>query len=367
MKIASATVSAVFFLIIGTANAQLVGHWVADDWSGTGSWVDRVSKIPATIQDNPKRSTTLFATPGAVFGISFDGNDAFNVTATNSPVTGAAKFTVLAMFRTNTPGVSNQVGTNWWSTTGIVGAEVGGNHNDWGLKVLLDRRAQGGFMGDSHASGNIVDGRIHTSALTWDGATGACKFYLDGELQGGFTQGLGTIANNGFAIAQFKENGNSAFFTGDIAIVQLYRSIEDIGKLHLALTGCIASAPNYGVGLAGRLGIPTLTPSAAPVFLRNINVLASNSSGTAALGLILVGQQAVSIPLLGGRLLVNPIAQAGTLVPVGGLSIPFAVPDLSALCRTPSALSYRVQVLQLDNAAVGGVAMSPGLRLFLGH
>ncbi len=130
---------------------------------------------------------------------------------------------------------------------------------------------------------------------------------------------------------------------------------------------CIASAPNYGVGLAGKLGIPTLTPSAAPVFLRNINVLASNSSGTAALGLILVGQQAVSIPLLGGRLLVNPIAQAGTLVPVGGLSIPFAVPDLSALCRTPSALSYRVQVLQLDNAAVGGVAMSPGLRLFLGH
>lgn len=169
-----------------------------------------------------------------------------------------------------------------------MGAEVVGNYNDWGLKVLLDRRAQGGFMGDSHASGNIVDGRIHTSALTWDGATGACKFYLDGELQGGFTQGLGTIANFGFAIAQFKENGNSAFFTGDIAVVQLYRSIEDIGKLHLALTDCIASAPNYGEGLAGKLGIPTLTPSAAPVFLRNINVLASNSSGTAALGLVLV-------------------------------------------------------------------------------
>ena len=131
--------------------------------------------------------------------------------------------------------------------------------------------------------------------------------------------------------------------------------------------GCCASQGNYGTGLAGKSGIPTLTTSALPLMGTSFNLMASNSSGVATTGLILVGQQNLSLGFLGGTLLVTPVLQSS--VPLGplGVSIPIQVPDLSVLCGvSPKNLVFYAQVLQLDAAAALGVSFTPGLQLNIG-
>ncbi len=174
---------------------------------------------------------------------------------------------MLAMFRTTTPGHNNSVLQHWWNATGIMAAELSGVHNDWGLKLLADGRAQGGFRYDSYAAGNVVDGKVHTTAMTWDGATGQADFYIDGAWQGTFTQGAGTVSPSGFGIATNQENGTGAFFTGDIAVLQLYTSIENVDNLHRLLVG-----GTYGSGCQGSNGIPKLAFTGESRIGKTLNV-----------------------------------------------------------------------------------------------
>ena len=124
------------------------------------------------------------------------------------------------------------------------------------------------------------------------------------------------------------------------------------------VVACNAASANYGTGLAGKNGIPTLTVDQSPVIASKRKLLVSNSSGTAANALILVGVQSGSFPAVGGRLLVVPLVQTFVNVPSAGLVLPFTVPS--------QCLSVYLQVLQLDSAAIYGISMTPGLRLDLG-
>ena len=95
--------------------------------------------------------------------------------------------------------------------------------------------------------------------------------------------------------------------------------------------------------------------------------MGSNSSGASAAGLLLVGQQPLAFPFIGGTLLVVPTAEAYLNVPAAGFSIPFTVPDLAALCGvSPRSLKFYVQLLQIDPAAAQGVSFSPGMLMKLG-
>lgn len=124
---------------------------------------------------------------------------------------------------------------------------------------------------------------------------------------------------------------------------------------------CQAVANNYGTGLAGSRGVPSLLSSAAPVVGNNIDLLASNSSGAPSSGLIVAGLQAVAVPFLGGELLADTLVLRAAPMPAAGLALPIVVPTV------PCGTEVFLQVLQLDQAAVAGVAMTPGLRLNLGN
>lgn len=134
-----------------------------------------------------------------------------------------------------------------------------------------------------------------------------------------------------------------------------------------AADGCCAQRNNYGTGFAGTRGIPTITTSGRPVFGSTINMTVSNSLGAVTQGLLLVGQQPISVPLLGGTLLVNPLFEAYVPVPINGFTFGFSIPDLSALCGVaPKSLRYYAQFLQLDRGATWGASFTPGLRLKFG-
>jgi hypothetical protein len=139
----------------------------------------------------------------------------------------------------------------------------------------------------------------------------------------------------------------------------VFKAVTINGLAFTRISGCEASASKYGIGLAGKNGIPTLTASAAPKFGTRITVTASNSSGALTPGLVLLGVNSMSMQFLGGNLLVVPLVQTYLSVPAGGLVLSFTVP--SGTCQT-----LYIQALQLDAAAAYGVSMSPGLRLALG-
>ena len=72
--------------------------------------------------------------------------------------------------------------------------------------------------------------------------------------------------------------------------------LDEITINGIGSPSCVPFATNYGTGLAGQNGIPTLTVSAPPKFGANINVMASNSSGSSTQGLVVVGTSSASIP-----------------------------------------------------------------------
>ena len=257
----AAVAMATLALTTSSAHAALIGDWVADDWSGSGNWLDRVSSLVAAPSGNPTVVANSFGTAGASNGIDLDGNDNFNVTTANNPATGKNFFTVAAMFKTTTGGANNNTGGDWWKNSGIVGGEVSANPNDWGLMLLQDGRANLAFRSASVQGGNVIDGEIHTAMVTWsDGGGGGdstARFYVDGSLIGQSTQDGGTgISNNGFSIGRGYYNGG-AYYTGEIAQVQMYDSIEDAAALHSELTAT-ATIPEPMTMIAVGLGISSL-------------------------------------------------------------------------------------------------------------
>ena len=131
-----------------------------------------------------------------------------------------------------------------------------------------------------------------------------------------------------------------------------------------AAAGCCAYSANYGSGLAGTNGVPTLTASAAPVFGTPIDILASNSSGLASQGILFLGLDQIAVPVLGGELLTLPLATITIPIPASGVIIPANLPPQGRLGACPTMF---VQLLQTDAAAPFGISMTPGLRLDLGY
>lgn len=220
-------------------NPNLIGHWNADDYSGSGNWVDRISSLPAVPAGDPSISASAIGTGGCINGIYFDGNDRFDVTAANNPAVGQNLFTIIASFRTTTGGVNNNV--NWWDNTGIVGGETAAAPNDWGLMLLANGSAKFAFSSSTYTGSSVIDNKLHTMALTWSdpdgGGDGLARAYVDGQLKwtsGVINNGIG-IVNNGFAIAADMVNGWH-YFTGTIGELRIYKSIEDIAALHDSMT-----------------------------------------------------------------------------------------------------------------------------------
>ena len=164
-----------------------------------------------------------------------------------------------------------------------------------------------------------------------------------GRSWGGHGAGHQFIASPGIATSTFTTAGPN-----------LLRNVA------VAFHECTARTVNYGAGLAGTNGVPTLTTSAPPVFGQSIGLQGSNSSGVAASGLLITGLQSISVPFLGGMLLADTTILTPMVISAGGFSLPVTIPTI------PCGIAVYLQALQLDQAAVAGVSMSPGLQLVPG-
>ena len=122
-------------------------------------------------------------------------------------------------------------------------------------------------------------------------------------------------------------------------------------------------ASNYGVGLAGTSGVPTLRTAARPFVGQTMGVQVGHSGGLAnAPGILLLGFATAALPQFGGTVLVDALVSTPVAVQAPFTNVAVTIPADPAL----SGVSIYFQAGQLDPAAVQLVAMSPGLEVVFG-
>lgn len=116
---------------------------------------------------------------------------------------------------------------------------------------------------------------------------------------------------------------------------------------------------NYGTGLAGRNGVPTIRSTTRPRIGTTVPIAIGNSAGQNTAGLILIGLQKANVPVLGGTLLVQSLVNSTVAIPTAGLSAGLPIPnDRNLVCK-----SVFLQCAMIDRAATQDFSFTPGLDL----
>ena len=247
---------------LGSARGGQVDRWLADDLAGlnegdaVGSWTSQSNRTATGsigLQPTFRKNASPSGGPVVRFNQSF-------MTVADSPLGGAAAFSIALVFKPSAVGAS---GANWYQCTGLVDAEQGGVTIDWG--TVLDASghvAVGSGSPDitTFSTGpSLVDSNFHVAVFTWGG--GAQSVYVDS--QSAVTQtGVATAArmNAGFAFGGILtgEGGAARRFVGDLVEARFYNTnlgatevsnlIQQLTDTHLNGTQPVihsfAAAPN---------------------------------------------------------------------------------------------------------------------------
>jgi hypothetical protein len=137
----------------------------------------------------------------------------------------------------------------------------------------------------------------------------------------------------------------------------------DVFLYDLTIVEPDAAWSNYGSGFAGTFGVPTLALGAEPVPGTTPALAVGNSTGTFAIGFLLIGASSASLGTpRGGTILVDFLQIEPLALWPGGLSLGVALPLDPALC---GATAY-AQVIELDAGAQYGLSFTPGLQATFG-
>jgi uncharacterized repeat protein (TIGR03803 family) len=140
--------------------------------------------------------------------------------------------------------------------------------------------------------------------------------------------------------------------------------VADLLLRDYAVADVLATWSNYGSGLAGTLGVPTLVSRADPVIGKKVTLQVSNSRGVATGATLFLGLSRANLPLKGGTLLVgNVFFLFTTVIPPPSLTFSGDLPDDPAL----AGLVLDLQFLEADPGATKGLSFTPGLELALGY
>ncbi len=132
---------------------------------------------------------------------------------------------------------------------------------------------------------------------------------------------------------------------------------------------CAGDVIAYGAGLAGGGGlVPSIDVSGCPAVNSSVTLQVDDALG-AAFGLLLLGVNEISLPFLGGQLLVDPVivlphGLAGTpgVAGAGTVQFPATIPNQPSLSGTKAA----VQAVYADPNGPAGASMTAGVRVTIG-
>jgi serine/threonine protein kinase len=246
-----------------------VAQWVADDYRNGSNWVDRKHGIVAEPKNSPSSASNAFNGHAA---IHLNGKNQYFIVRAADDLLGDGKaMTLVAVIK---PTGSGRKGKEFWNSSGVVGADVKGTVNDWGLgwggASSNQAVAGAGNFPPGHdgaiQSPNIDAHHTHVLIMTWQfsgsqsGGTATLRLYVDGsEVAQDTKPSEPRIKNNPFAIGAMSIGGQMPF-SGKFAEVRIYNdALKDPSVLSKQLLETYFGSshdenrnPNDPNGLLGR-------------------------------------------------------------------------------------------------------------------
>lgn len=274
--------------VAGTAACR----WTADSLTGSDNsfvtnWTDTLGGKLASqpLAGNRPRLYSNVINGHKVVRFTSGLSQYLTVAAADSPIAGAGSFTLVTVFKTQTPGASS---ANFYQTTGLLGCEQSGIVPDWAL--CLNGIQLGAGLGGGTGScgtdyglygGYVTDGNAHIAMCVRSGDT--ITLYVDG-VRIASQSALCSSARGNYNFQIGAMTTNSLFFNGDIAEIQLYNRALNAWEITSANE---ALAATYGIGgAAGTVvvwGSNVNGQTNAPKNLTNVLGVASGSAFNLAL------------------------------------------------------------------------------------
>ena len=280
--------------------------------------------------------------------ISADGSTVAFQSAADNLVTGDTNAVVDVFVHELASGVTERVSVDTNGVEGDLNSVFATLSSD-GKVVAFESDADNWAANDSNLHADIfVRNRVAATTI-------CASMNCAGALANAYGSHSARVSHDGLEVA---------FATGaDNLVVGDTNAAYDVFVADLANPPPLAAWSTYGAGFVGTSFVPTLTPSANPVFGSSLTIDASNSLGATTFGLLIVGSSAASISTnRGGTILVTPDFLFGIGIPSTGFSLPVTVPADLALCGTSAFL----QVIEADSGAALGFSFTPGLELDFG-
>jgi Tol biopolymer transport system component len=125
----------------------------------------------------------------------------------------------------------------------------------------------------------------------------------------------------------------------------------------------VATWSNYGDGVPGTNGVPSITATAPPVVGTTVTIVVQNSYGRPTDGLLFLGAERSSVPSVwGGELLVDPSIVLPITFWYGSDTFQGDLPFDYSL----GGMTFDLQAFEHDPGAPHGVSFTPGLELIVG-
>lgn len=142
-------------------------------------------------------------------------------------------------------------------------------------------------------------------------------------------------------------------------------TVRSMGAVHVIVGDpCLASRLDYGAGLAGTLGLPTLAGRTDPILGASLWLDLGSSIATPTSAALAIGVTATATATpWGGTLLVTPLSVLALPLAAAGGSVSLLVPTAPFHCGH----EVRLQLFVVDGGAPAGISESRGLRLRLGR
>ncbi len=220
----------------GRSDGALVANWKADTYT-SGNWIDSIFGIQAAPVNGPTVVPNAFGTRK---GINFAGNSYFFVPAVGNQLAGKTSFTLAAVFKASGLGAT---GSNWYSASGLIGAEEPGTTNDFGLGWTGDSggavKGGAGFpspFGDRTVTSPAQTlNAIHAAVMTYNGGTGTLTLFVDGAQVATTSVSTNAARNSAAFGLGAMTGGGLQRFPGLVAEIQMYDSAENGAALSAAL------------------------------------------------------------------------------------------------------------------------------------
>jgi hypothetical protein len=246
------------------------------DGTGIGAWAADTNGSAVANQNTANPPTfRAHATPSGSPSVVFD-RDATNslvLLGANSPVGGKTNFSVVVVFKANSPASSTS--GNWYSQTGILDAEESGTHNDWGISLDSGGNLNFGTGNPDvtllNPNYNLVNSNVfHIAVVAFDVVHQTMQITVDDQPT--TTTLAGTTLSTSPRDPSFVQNSGGDIHFGQGATDNLYWGGELIeaefydGAIKNPATVIAALKSSYGIVFQSQV-LMSLTPliSAIPV------------------------------------------------------------------------------------------------------